>query len=166
MTLDDLLARLLPLRDRLRRYAASMVGPAEGEDVAQQVLTRLWERREDLGDVRSLSAISLAMARNACIDRLRRMRTAERALAVGEFPEASPDPTRALERSDAFRRALSLVKRLPSGQRQALVMRDLAECSYEEIAEVLGSTSTNARLQVCRARKSLRRLYEEVHDVR
>jgi RNA polymerase sigma-70 factor (ECF subfamily) len=165
--LDDFVSRLLPLRDRLRRYASSIVGSAEGEDVAQQVLVRLWERREDLDEVQSLPALSLAMARNACIDRLRRTRTAKRAL-VGDDLREEPrvDPEEAFERSDAYRRVLALLGRLPAGQRQALVMRDLAECSYAEIAGALGSTPMNARMRVCRARQALRKLYEETHHAR
>lgn len=164
MTLDDFLSRVLPLRERIRRFASSRVGAGEGEDVAQQVLTRLWERREELGEVQSLSALSLTMARNACIDRMRRRRTAEAALADGDLASPTLHPERALQASDRLRRVLALVGRLVPKQRRALVMRDLAECSYAEIARALGSTPTNARMQVCRARQALRRLYEETYD--
>jgi RNA polymerase sigma-70 factor, ECF subfamily len=164
MTLDDFLARVLPLRERIRRFAGSLVGASEGEDVAQQVLARLWERRGELAGVQSLSALSLTMARNACIDRMRRRRTAEAALADGDLTSSTPNPERALEASDRLRRVLGLVRRLPPKQRRALVMRDLAECSYSEIAQALDSTPTNARMQVCRARQALRRFYEEAYD--
>jgi RNA polymerase sigma-70 factor (ECF subfamily) len=164
MTPDDFLSRVVPLRDRILRFASSLVGRGEGEDVAQQVLTRLWERRGELERVQSLSALSITMARNACIDRMRRRRTADAALADGDLERPTLHPERALEASDRFRRVLRLVRRLPPRQRRALVMRDLAECSYQEIARALDSTPTNARMQVCRARQALRRFYEEAYD--
>ena len=70
---------LMALRDRMYRYARSILGSApEAEDATHDTLERLLTRRDELGIYRNLDAFALTALRNRCIDRLRTKHTTER----------------------------------------------------------------------------------------
>jgi RNA polymerase sigma-70 factor (ECF subfamily) len=73
-------------------------------------------------------------------------------MTVGEFD----DPVRNLEqerRKEALRKALQA---LPLHHRTVLVLRDLEERDYEEVAAIVGCSLGGAKLRVLRARRALR----------
>ncbi len=64
---------LLPLKDKLFRLALRIVQDRpEAEDVTQDTLLRVWERREELSQVKSLEAYVLTTGRNLALDRCRK----------------------------------------------------------------------------------------------
>ena len=66
------------------------------------------------------------------------------------------DPVNNLEedrRKQALRRALAA---LPAHHRSVIVLRDLEEREYTDIAQILGCTVGGAKLRVLRARRALR----------
>ena len=56
-------------------------------------------------------------------------------------------------KKDALRKALAA---LPVHHRQMIIMRDIEEQEYSDIASVLGCTVGGAKLRVLRARRALR----------
>lgn len=83
------------------------------EDVAQDVLIRLWQMRQRIGDIKDIRQFALRMAKNACIDewRIRRQRQTEQLDEdVESVQEKSFDR---LEIEDYKKQILKAVKRLP-----------------------------------------------------
>ena len=128
----------------LMRHARSILG--EGgpyEDVVQEVFLRLVQtppevRGDALAERAQLSSWLHKVVRNCCMDTLRseqrRKRREERVAA----PDVTQGEVSLLEEHDtraAVERGLS---RLPTEQREVLVLRLLAERSYKEIAEITG----------------------------
>ena len=96
-----------------------------------------------------------AIARNACLDRLRERKRASchelDESALGDAPAA--DEVAGL-RNEA-RAALALIGTLSERQRSALLMRELAGMSVPEIADALGLTVERAQWTIADARKAL-----------
>ncbi len=86
------------------------------------------------------------------------MRQARRKLAfAAEAPSEAPGPEP--PRFDAERAAFAgALKKLSAKQRAALLLRELEELSFAEIAETLGCGEATARVHYHRARESMRRL--------
>jgi RNA polymerase sigma-70 factor (ECF subfamily) len=141
-----------------------------------------WEKAHKAWDRRPVAALEIKpwlfrIARNACVDELRRrqlvrwepldgMRGAARGLA-GEGPVApaallssdSHDPEREAlrsERADLVRRAL---RRLPPRYRTCLLMREAEGLSCDEIGARMHLSSGAVRTTLCRARQRLRSEY-------
>jgi RNA polymerase sigma factor (sigma-70 family) len=92
---------------------------------------------------------------NESIGILRRRAAAERVADAAEWTTAAGADEQALER-EQVKEVVADVQQLPTGQRAALVMRELADLRYDEIALALETTEGNARQLVFAARAGLK----------
>ena len=149
---------LLPLYPRLQRVALRLLGNAEdAEDMVQEVYMKLWNKRDALPDVQDVEAYCVTLTKNMCIDRLR-MAEAEKA-DVDEVPTmlaATDDVEAQVERHDDVEQVKQIIGTLPEHQQQVIILRDMEDCSFEEIAEQTGLTAVNIRMLLSRARKTIR----------
>jgi RNA polymerase sigma-70 factor, ECF subfamily len=149
-------------RPRLFGIAYRMLGSVEdGEDLVQEAALR-WQQA-DVGAVREPEAWLVTVVTRLSIDRLRRART-EREAYVGQWlPE--PLPTAAAGKpdervelaSDLSMAFLVLLERLAPEERAALLLREVFDSEYAEIARVLGKSEAACRQMVHRARERVRR---------
>ncbi len=153
------------LLDELRppafAIAYRMLGSvAEAEDVVQEALLRL-HRVLDAGEaVASPRAYVATVVTRLAIDQLRSAR-ARRESYPGEWlPEplvADPraaDPADRAELGDSLSVAfLVLLETLSPEQRAALLLHDVFDYGYDEIAAIVGKTEANARQLAARARR-------------
>lgn len=100
----------------------------------------------------------LAIVRNACWTFLRASRARESAASLDEMDEPLDDAVSAEEdlvrRADGARLAHALDE-LPAEFREVLVLRELEELSYREIADVVGIPPGTVMSRLCRARRKL-----------
>ena len=155
---------LLPLYPRLQRVALFLLGNAEdAEDMVQEVYMKLWSKRDALPDVKDMEAYCVTLTKNMCIDRLRNAE-AEKA-DVDEVPTmlaATDDVEAQVERRDAVEQVQRIIGTLPENQQQVITLRDMEDCSFEEIAEQTGLTAVNVRMLLRRARKTIRERFKRL----
>ncbi len=155
---------LLPLYPRLQRVALRMVGNVEdAEDMVQEVYMKLWGKREELPDVQNMEAYCVALTKNMCIDRLR-LAEVDR-VDVDDVPlslSAADDVASQLERQDAVEQVKLIIETLPEKQQQVITLRDIRDCTFEEIEEQTGLTAVNVRALLSRARKTIRERFKRV----
>lgn len=155
---------LLPLYPRLQRVALRMLGNVEdAEDMVQEVYMKLWGKREELPDVQNMEAYCVALTKNMCIDRLR-LAEVDR-VDVDDVPlslAAADDVASLLERQDAVEQVMLIIETLPEKQQQVITLRDIRDCTFEEIEEQTGLTAVNVRALLSRARKTIRERFKRV----
>lgn len=155
---------LLPLYPRLQHVALRMLGNVEdAEDMVQEVYMKLWNKREELPDVQNMEAYCVALTKNMCIDRLR-LAEVDR-VDVDDFPlslAAADDIASQLERQDAVEQVKLIIETLPEKQQQVITLRDIRDCTFEEIEEQTGLTAVNVRALLSRARKTIRERFKRV----
>ncbi len=162
MEIQDRAATFERYRARLFGIAYGMLGSVEeAEDVVQEAYLR-WHRAE-VDAVRTPEAWLVAVVSRLGIDRLRKVAT-ERAAYDGTWlpePLASdrerPDfqAELASELSMAF---LVLLERLGPEERAALLLHDVFDWGYDEIARTLEKSEAACRQLVHRARERVRRV--------
>jgi RNA polymerase sigma-70 factor (TIGR02957 family) len=154
---EDLLEELRPVAFAI---AYRMLGSvAEAEDVVQEALLRVHRALAEGEWIESPRAYATTVATRLAIDQLRSAR-ARRERYVGEWlPEplltdARDDPARQAEAADSLSLAfLVLLESLSPEQRAVLLLRDVFDYGYREIAEILGKSEDNARQLARRARR-------------
>lgn len=156
MTLEEFKAKFLPLSDGLYRIAFHYLEDAsDAQDAVQDVFIKLWKSHDKLDNVNNPEAYSYTLIKNTCIDRLRRTR---KTVQQGELEEKSGDdpPDKELSDKEALRKVLACIEELPEKQREIVRMRVFEELEYDEIAEKLGISEINTRVQLSLARKALK----------
>lgn len=139
----------------LYRLALSVVGNgAEAEDIVQDVYERAWRARDKVLSNDHPRAYICRMVYNLSIDRVRR-RQHERHYNEGQITLSVNGDT-AIELSDMTQLTQQLIAALPDKQRTAIHMRDVEGYEIEEIADVMDIDTTSVRMNLSRARKSIR----------
>ena len=98
------------------------------------------------------------VARNLALNELSRRQTRHRLFdkVVDVFRAHVPGPEEEFEMAERRERVLEMLSLLPEHQRAALLLREQEEMSYREIAEVLNVSEAKVKVDVFRARTSLR----------
>ncbi len=152
-------------RDRVINTAYRFLGdPYDAEDVAQEVFLKVYRGLPDFRGESSFSTWLYRIAVNTCKNELRRRSRQPTLLepdleSLGILLPAAPSPEQAVttrEQRDAIQETLD---RLGETDREALVLHDVQDLSYQEIAEVLGIGLSAAKMRVRRARLAFRELY-------
>lgn len=163
MTKEDFKALVLPSRDKLFRIALSLLSDRqEAEDTLQDAYLKLWNMRDKLPEYNSAEALAVTMTKNLCLDKLRSYRHRKRDDTEIETMHVStdlPDPATTTELSESSASIHSLVQTLPDQQRLIMHLRDIEHYSYDEIEKLTGLTRNTIRVNLSRARKSVRQQY-------
>ena len=121
---------------------------AEAEDLAQDAMSRTWERWERVGLMDSPAGYTYRIALNLQRKRIRHLAVRARRLPLVR-PAQPVEPHVSGE-------IVSALRMLPSEQRAALLLIDWIGLSAEEAAPILGLTAAGVRTRIHRARQVLR----------
>lgn len=157
---------ILPLKDKLFRLALRITfDRAEAEDIVQDTLIRVWNKREEWQQMDSIEAYCLTVARNLAIDRSQKMESQNLELTpeTQEMPDAKM-PDQLMEQNEQLSIIHRLINELPEKQRSILQLRDIEGKNYKEIAVILGLTEEQVKVNLFRARQRIRLKYNEVND--
>jgi len=144
-------------RDKLYRLAIRLLNSSEeASDVAQEVWTRLWQRREEIPKLNNAESFAFTMTRNLCLDILKSSRMKnERLDAIHENMLASP-PGDSIESNEKLALIHRAINNLPEQQKTVMHLRDIEGYELSEIAKILNMTQNNTKVILCRARQNVR----------
>ncbi|MDE7455419.1 MAG: sigma-70 family RNA polymerase sigma factor [Prevotella sp.] len=128
-------------------------GSEEAEDVAQDVLLRLWQMHDELERYPSLEALVALMARH--LTRNRQRRRPQDALDEAIVVALDTGPHELLEAKENDQWLARRLEQLPTTQRTLLYMRQVEQRSHEDIARLLGIETTSVSTLLARARRTL-----------
>jgi RNA polymerase sigma-70 factor (ECF subfamily) len=146
-------------------FCSRMVGPAVGEELAQECFARAYAGLAGFRNDSRLKQWLYRIALNLCRDHLKSGKTRESAVGdfVGPFEpadnQAGPE-ARALGR-EAIRSLQRAVEQLSPKYKEAFVLKHVENLSYEEMREIVRMPIPALKVRVHRAREMLKRLMEE-----
>jgi RNA polymerase sigma-70 factor (ECF subfamily) len=158
-----LLRTFTGLRDELVSTLWFLVGnPDDAQDLAQEVFLRCWRTQESLRDVRDLRAWIFRVGINAAKD-LRRSAWRRRVKPLlGEDIIQLADgvaPPQIVEDRESLTRIRRALLRLRPEEQEVFLLRQNAELTYEEIAQMrqcpVGTVKTQMRTALEKLRKVL-----------
>jgi RNA polymerase sigma-70 factor, ECF subfamily len=141
-------------RNRLVRTATNLLRDRhEAEDVAQESFLKAFRELDKLRDDRAFSGYLYRICVRLCMDRLR----LKRAETV-EFDRAQPHEGGRVENRVLIEKLLA---QLPAELRTTLVLREMEQLSYDEVAEAMSVPIGTVRSRLHTARERFRKLWVE-----
>lgn len=151
-------ALVTPHRTLLYTVCFRILGQAQdAEDATQTALLAAWRNLHRFEHRSSFSTWLYRIAHNAALATLRRSVPEPVADASERRADAAPSHAERIAEADAVRWALD---RIPPDFRTALVLREYAGMSYNEIAATLGIRVETVKTRIARARQAMARLLE------
>jgi RNA polymerase sigma-70 factor (ECF subfamily) len=146
----------------LFRVALSVLrNPAEAEDVVQDAFVRVLQRRSELAVIVELRPWLVRIAWNLALDRRRKIRPDQMdETFASDLVSPGLPADRALAEAAQIKQVFRAIERLPTKERQALLLSAMDELTTAEIATVLGRSESSVRSLLFRARTHLRQRLE------
>jgi RNA polymerase sigma-70 factor, ECF subfamily len=146
----------------LNNYDASL-------DVTQEVFIKVYNSLARYSSEYKFSTWLYRIAHNAAIDYMRRNSVSQQSIEAEnadgtyqlQFESPQPNPEQMRERSEWRTEIESVIKCLPTGYRELIVLRHTQDLSYDEIAEVTNLPLGTVKNRLFRAREMMRELFVE-----
>jgi RNA polymerase sigma-70 factor (ECF subfamily) len=160
MSIEVFTQRILPMKDKLYRFALRLLRDVqEAEDAVQDVMVRIWSKKEEWGKWDSLEAYCMTATRNTCVDRMRKQRVLQVQEDRAEDRKSSEkDPHEKMINKETGQRIRKCMEALPENQQMVIQLREMEGFSYNEIAEILEMSMEQVKINLFRARNTIKKL--------
>ena len=157
MAQDFLTDAFVRLRQKLKALSGGILpDPGGAEDVLQDSFVRLWRKKYPLGSEKEAEALLARTVRNASLNERRRQRTVP---LEKDIVDDSPDDKEKERTYAEMQRKIET--ELSETQRYILEEKEYGGRTLEDIAGELKMEPAAVRMQLSRARKTLRKALED-----
>ncbi len=146
----------------IRRYLKS---DAETQDAVQELMLKLWDKREMLGKISNRDGYILQMAKNYCLDTIKkskvRLMDDEDLRVISRLPGHEQN----YELHEQLEQVHRIIEALPEKYRQVIQYRDIDGFEFDEIAELCGCEAPYLRVLLSRARTKVKAEIDKIYSV-
>lgn len=158
MSLDDFNRKVLPVKDKLYRFALKfMKDKQDAEDIVQDVLMKIWNQQNALRDLLNFDAWCMKLIRNQSLDRLKSSHYKSSHLKIDADTESVGNtPYEHAEKNNKLNIVRKLIDSLPEKQQEVIHLRDVEGFSYQEIADITAMEVNMVKVYLFRARNTIK----------
>ncbi|WP_339666371.1 sigma-70 family RNA polymerase sigma factor, partial [Maribacter arcticus] len=131
MKQTEFLNIVLPFKDKLFRMAKRLlVSTEEAEDATQEILIKLWDKKNKMETYNNVEAFAMTMTKNFCLDRLKSKQAGNLKLVHSNYTDSSTSLQSELEAKDSISWVERIMAELPEQQKMVLQLRDVEQYEY------------------------------------
>ena len=157
----DFVSLVMPFKDKVFRLAKRLlVSREEAEDATQEILLKLWNNKQKIGDYKNVEAFSMTMTKNFCLDRLKSKQAQNLKIVHSNYTSSLQ---KQVEARDSMDWVSKIMEDLPEQQKIIVQLRDIEEYDFAEISKMLDMNETAIRVNLSRARKTIREKLTNTH---
>ena len=160
---------------RLYNYLLRLLrNPDEAEEVAQETFVRAYVHAEKYRTIARFSTWLYTIGTNLVRNRIRKYKSSPKffSLSLGrpdddedergsiDLPDDADNPDRSLEKQEIQALVAQGIESIPLRYREAFVLREINQFTYEEIAEITGLKLGTVRSRINRGRGHFRSIME------
>lgn len=165
MTQAEFLNIVIPFKDKVFRLAKRLlVSTEEAEDATQEILLKLWKNQTKIKEYNNVEAFSMTMTKNFCFDKLKSKQAQNLKIVHSNYEDNNTSLQKQVELNDSVNWVAKIIEELPEQQRMIIQLRDIEEYDYDEIAKMLDMNNTAVRVNLSRARKTIREKLTNTHN--
>ena len=148
---------LSPVQDKMYRLALRLLVSKEAaEDAIQEVMLKLWSKKQNLLMYDNLEAFAMTVTKNHCLDQLKLKSNNNLRIVHSNYEDGNHSLQKKVEIQDDLDWVQKIIELLPEQQKIIIQLREVEQYDYEEIAEMTGMKETAIRVALSRARKKIR----------
>jgi RNA polymerase sigma-70 factor (ECF subfamily) len=163
---DELAWEALVRQYQSRIYGLSLGylgNPEEARDLAQEIFVRVYRHLDSCTDPEGFVPWMIRIARNACVDQLRRRKARPPASDIPvdqmfDLPASGPDPEQASQQAARRELLYRALQQLSPINREIILLKEIQGMSLEDLSELLDvplgtikSRSNRARVELAKA---------------
>ncbi len=144
----------------------------EAEDAAQEAFLKAFDKINSFRQTSSFSTWFFTILNNVCLDILRRKKRLPDTLSMNQsnkddeeyelqIEDNSPGPYESFQKKTALELLEEALDKISDEHRTIIIMRDINDMEYEEIAKSLNISLGTVKSRISRARMSLRKILEK-----
>lgn len=156
---------VLPLKNALYRLALRItLNSAEAEDIVQDTLIKVWNKRESWAEIDSIEAFSMTICRNLALDRIDRRGSHNASIDEQgiDSQDSAATPLEQTQQRDSVALVRQIIDTLPVNQRMCIQLRDFEGKTYKEIAVALDMTDEQVKINIFRARQTIKQQFTQI----
>ena len=153
MTQETFKNTVFILKNEMYRFAKRFViSSDEAEDVVQDVMIKLWQKKEELEKFGNVKSYALKSVKNECLNRLKhhdvKLGFADMQLHRSELYN--------MEVNNLKEHIIGFINRLPEKQKMVIHLKDVEEYEVSEISEMIEMEENAVRVNLMRARQKVK----------
>jgi RNA polymerase sigma-70 factor (ECF subfamily) len=157
---------VLPLKDKLFRLALRItLSREDAEDIVQDTLLKVWNNRDEMGDVENIEAYAMTICRNLALDLCERKERQNISFdeRIHDRTDSTAPPDEQIAKTEGRQLIKHTIDSLPEKQRTAMQLREIEGKTYKEISVIMGLTESDVKVNIFRARKSLKEYLAKIN---
>lgn len=165
MTESTFLNIINPVKDKMYRMALRLLTSKEAaEDATQEVILKLWNRKDKLKHYANIEAFAMTVTKNYCLDQLKLKQNNNLRIVHQNYESNHISLQTEVEVNDEMKWLGRIVASLPEQQKLIFQLRDIEQYDYDEIAKIMEMNRTAIRVALSRARKTIRESLIKKHN--
>ena len=163
MTVREFEFWVISHKNRIYRIAlAILVDKQMAEDIVQDVLITVWQKRDELSKIKNLEAWYTTLTKNKCINLLKKNKRINKIRSIKKLDFLTPyDHLQATELKNTIE---SIIIQLSKTQRTILHLKQNELLEYSEIGKRLNMTVANIKIHVFRSRKFIAKELNKIYN--
>jgi RNA polymerase sigma-70 factor (ECF subfamily) len=158
MNQSEFLAYIEPIKEKMYRLSVRfLVSKDAAQDAVQEVLVKLWNKRETLENYNNPHAFAMTVTKNHCLDQLKLKKNNNLRIVHSNYEDESKSLQKQLEAKNELEIVSEIIKNLSEQEQLLIQLRDIEQLEYDEMIEITRMNPTAIRVALSRARKKIRK---------
>ena len=156
------------MKSKLFRKALYVTGSIEdAQDIVQDVMITLWNKRTEWSEVKNMEVYAMVLTKNQALDKLKNKNRSHDSLDERNalfLPSENNCPLEHVIKNDEMKLMWKIIDQLSENQKKLVILREIQEQTYLEIAEIMQLSEAQVKINLYRARQKMRELYLKMHN--
>lgn len=156
MNESQFLKHFKSLQPKMYRLAKRLLASdALAKDAVQEVMLKLWLKRNSMEKIRNTDAYAMTMVKNYAYDLLKSKQNSHLELVQERVSDAAENAHEQLEKKQSLALLEKVLSEMSLKDKTLIQLREIEQFEFDQIAEIMEMTPVNVRVSLSRARKKL-----------